>query len=137
MMGAVIIRLVGDPVGKGRPRFVRSTGVAFTPAKTRSYEAALRYAAQEAMGDRPLFEGPVRVVLVAAFAVPKSFSKAKRIDALTGAMFPTVKPDADNLIKNLDALNGVVFRDDKQVVWADIRKVYATKPELTIEVSPR
>jgi hypothetical protein len=45
------MRPAGELHGKDGPRFVRATGVAFTSAATRSYEAALRYAAQmEASG---------------------------------------------------------------------------------------
>lgn len=136
MSGSVIIRLAGEPKGKGRPRFARANGRAFTPAATRSYESALRYAAQEIMGSRPLLTGPLEVLVVAAFPIPASFSKAKRADAIMGTLRPTKKPDADNLMKTLDALNGVVFVDDAQVVEGAIKKVYAEKPELTIQVTP-
>lgn len=33
----ITIRLAGAAQGKGRPRFARKTGHAFTPAKTRGY----------------------------------------------------------------------------------------------------
>lgn len=131
----ITIRLLGTPQGKGRARFVRSTGHAFTPQATRSYEAALRYAAQAVMGNRSLLEGPLEVTVVAAFQIPKSFSKTKRLDALSGALRPTVKPDADNLLKCIDALNGVVFADDKQIVLATIMKIYADKPDLTVQIA--
>ena len=52
MIEPVFIRLSGEPKGKGRPRFVKQSGRAFTPSATRSYEAALRFAAQEAMARR-------------------------------------------------------------------------------------
>jgi Holliday junction resolvase RusA-like endonuclease len=132
----VIIRLAGEPKGKGRPRFARASGRAFTPAATRSYEAALRYAAQETMGERPLMVGALEILVVANFPVPKSFSKAKRLAALAGEARPTVKPDVDNLLKTIDALNGVVFEDDKQIVSATVQKFYSDRPDLTIRVMP-
>ena len=131
----VVIRLAGEPKAKGRPRFNRASGRAFTPQATRSYEAMLRYAAQETMGDRPLMTGAVEVVLVASFSIPKSFSKAKRAEALAGTRRPVVKPDVDNLLKSIDALNGVVFEDDKQIVSATVQKFYREKPELAIRVT--
>jgi len=131
----ITIRLGGVPKGKGRPRFVRATGHAFTPAATRSYEAALRLAAQDVMGDRAPLSGPLRVIVAASFAIPRSWSKRKRLDALVGTLRPTVKPDLDNLLKCLDALNGVVFDDDKQVVDATVLKTYADRPELTVQVT--
>ena len=45
------IILAGVPVGKGRPRFVKSTGRAFTPEKTVRFEDRLSIVAQEAMAD--------------------------------------------------------------------------------------
>ena len=135
MRGPVQITLVGEPHGKGRPRFARSTGHAFTPAKTRAYESALRYAAQESMNGEPPLEGPLSVVVVAIFPVPSSWSRKKRdAAALRNEIWPTVKPDADNLLKVVDALNEVVFRDDKQIVDARIVKRYGDRPRLIIEV---
>jgi Holliday junction resolvase RusA-like endonuclease len=135
-MTAVTIRLAGEPEGKGRPRFDGRSGRAYTPASTRSYEAALRLAAQAEMAGRPLMTGALEVLIVAAFPIPKSFSKAKRTHALVGALRPTKKPDADNLLKSIDALNGVVWEDDAQVTDATVKKIYAERPELTIKVRP-
>lgn len=128
------IVLAGEPRGKGRPRFVRSTGHAFTPAATRKYESALRYAAQAAMQGLAPLEGPLCVTVVAVFPVPASWSAKKRTAALACEIWPIVKPDADNLIKVLDALNEIVFRDDKQVIDARVVKRYGDRPRLVIEV---
>lgn len=134
MAAPIVIRLDGEPVGKGRPRFVRETGHAYTPAHTRSYEVALRLAGQDAIGIREPLEGPLAVYVEALFPVPASWSKKKRAEALAGRVQPTVKPDADNLLKVLDALNEVVWRDDKQIVEAHVLKRYSAKPALVIEV---
>lgn len=130
----ITVTLPGEPKAKGRPRFSRKSGRAYTPAATVSYESHLRHAGIQVMGaNRPL-EGPVEVLVVAAFGVPASWSKGKRLTALAGLAFPTVKPDADNLLKMMDALNEVVWLDDKQIVRADIRKVYSDRPCLTVQV---
>lgn len=135
MSGApILIRLAGEPKGKGRPRFVKQTGRAFTPAATRSYESALRFAAQEAMGDRAPLDGPLTIEIRAGFPIPASWSKNKRKAAALGHILPTGKPDADNLAKMLDALNEVVFRDDKQAVSVLIEKRYSETPDLCISV---
>jgi Holliday junction resolvase RusA-like endonuclease len=68
------------------------------------------------------------------FAVPGSWSKKKRAQALAGAIWPTVKPDADNSLKLTDALNAIVFCDDKQVVIATVFKCYSERPGLSIEI---
>jgi Holliday junction resolvase RusA-like endonuclease len=132
----VTIRLAGEPNGKGRPRISTRNGMvrAYTPEKTRNYSAALRMAAETAMGDRPLFDGPVVVTVSASFSIPASFGKKKRLDALGDFIFPTKKPDIDNIAKHFDALNGVVWTDDKNVVEATILKRYAQAPQLEIQV---
>ena len=135
MHGPVVITLAGVPVGKGRPRFVRATGRAYTPDKTRSYEDSLRLSAQVAMVGRAPLDGALSVVVEAAFPVPASWSEKKRSAALAGQVHPCVKPDADNLIKVLDAFNEIVWRDDKQVVEATIRKSYSDKPAFTVVVT--
>lgn len=132
----ITIELSGEPRGKGRPRFVRATGIAFTPAETRKYESALRFAAQQEMATRSPLEGPLSVLVEAHFPIPQSWSRKKRDQALAGMVRPTTKPDADNLLKNLDSFNEVVFRDDKQIVDARISKFYSDRPRLVIRVEP-
>lgn len=134
MADPIVITLAGEPRGKGRPRFVRSTGHAFTPAATRSYEAALRYAAQEAMGERSPLAGALGVLIEARMPIPASWSKKKRQAAIDGDLRPTTKPDIDNLMKCMDALNEVVFADDKQIVFGSVAKFYSDKPALVITI---
>lgn len=131
----IIVELSGPPQGKGRPRFLRKSGTAYTPAKTRSYEESLGWAAREAMRGHAPFEDAVSVVIIASCAIPKSFSRSKRAAALLGALRPTVKPDADNLAKCMDALNKIVWRDDAQAVEVRITKRYSDKPSLRFEVT--
>ena len=109
----------GVPVAKGRARFSARGGVArtYTPAKTVAYEAAVRSEAVRAMFGRPPLEGPLLARLIAYFPPLKSGPKARR----GGPM--TARPDADNVAKAvLDALNGVVYGDDAQVVSLHVSK---------------
>ena len=134
-MSSVTIELNGPPKGKGRARFVRKTGIAYTPEKTRNYEAVLRFAAVVAMRGKLPMEGPVAVLMTAYFPIPTSWGAKKRLAALERAILPTTKPDIDNIVKVLDALNGVVFNDDKQVVSCSVSKLYCSRPRLRIIVS--
>lgn len=134
MASPVTIRLSGLPVGKGRPRFAKASGHAFTPARTRSYESALRLAGQDVMGEAAPMEGPLAVAVIAVFPVPASWPKKRRAAALAGEVWPTIMPDADNLLKVLDAFNEVVWRDDKQIAKAAIEKRYGAEPELVIRI---
>lgn len=133
-MTPVVVRLAGQPQGKARPRFSRANGRAFTPAHTRAYEAALRYAAQEAMGERSPMLGPLAVTVEAVMPIPASASKKFRAAALAGTERPTKKPDWDNFAKALDAFNEVVWRDDAQVCEGRVVKRYGDMPGLTITV---
>jgi len=109
------LRFDGLPVGKGRPRFGR--GRVFTPARTRSFEVALGWAAKVEMHGKPMFVGPLSMEVVAT--LPTS---------------ATSRPDSDNLLKAVaDALQGVVFPDDAAIVRALIEKRQG-KPGLVIEV---
>lgn len=135
----ITIELLGEPKGKGRPRFMRKTGIAYTPQPTRNYEAALRMAAQlemaRSMNSMPL-DGPVKVTVTAYFTIPKSWPKAKQERAILGVERHTTKPDWENIAKCCDALNGVVWLDDKQVAEGTVVKLYGDRPRLKVEVSP-
>ncbi len=130
----ILITLAGEPKGKGRPRFNSRNKTAYTPAKTRHYEAALKDVAIKVMGDQPLLEGPLQVEITASMSVPKSWSKSKKAAALLNILKPIKRPDFDNYAKSVDALNGVVWFDDSQIVDGRIIKVYSSKPSLTVKV---
>lgn len=130
----IVVELSGTPLGKGRPRFMRATGHAYTPEKTRNFETNLRLAAQDAMNGQPPLEGALLVVVQAFFPIPQSWSKKKRIAALTHAIRPTTKPDWENIAKMLDAFNEVVWRDDAQIIHGTIIKQYSDRPRLRVEI---
>lgn len=131
----VTIVISGDPVGKGRHRATR-TGV-YTPAKTRNQEAYIKYLATEEMRGREAFDGPVSMHLRTVVQIPKSMPKYKRAMALSGALRPTTKPDASNIQKLIeDALNGVVYADDKQIVYWFGEKVYGERPATVVTIAP-
>jgi Holliday junction resolvase RusA-like endonuclease len=128
------IYLAGEPIGKGRPRFVKATGRAFTPERTVRFEDRLSLAAQAAMNGRPLLEGPLKVHVIAAMSIPASKPKKWRADAATGLIRPTKKPDLDNFAKTLDACNLVVWGDDAQIVELMVSKFYSEQPSFKARV---
>lgn len=124
----------GEPKGKGRPRFTR-TGHAYTPARTREYEDLIAARALQAMDGRPpIPKGvPVRMTILAVFGVPVSWPKKRRTAALQGVMHHTHKPDLDNVQKAVcDALNGIAYEDDCQIVSGEVEKVYGPEPMVRI-----
>ncbi len=135
MTEPLTIVVMGAPVGKGRPRFTRA-GHTYTPDKTRSYEQLVAWTARTEMGSRPLIDGPVQLSFRAVFEIPKSWPKKKQTDALLGIVRPTGKPDIDNLIKSMDALNGIVFRDDSQITEISGSKRYGHQAFVAVTVKP-
>lgn len=133
----IVFTVPGQPVGKGRPRIgkVGNHARMFTPAKTASYEGMVAMAAQQAMQGGALLEGPVRTLLRMTLAVPASWSRKKQEQAMAGLIRPTTKPDADNVVKAIfDAINGVVWRDDVQVVELGVTKFYGAVPGVSVRI---
>lgn len=128
------ITIPGEPIGKGRPKFSRAAGRAYTPAKTVNAEAFVKSEAVRQVGQVCL-EGPLKLRLVAVCSVPASWSKKKQAAALAGEVLPTGKPDLDNIAKlYADALNGILWRDDSQIVGMELRKVYGEHPQTLLVV---
>jgi Holliday junction resolvase RusA-like endonuclease len=127
----------GDPKGKGRPRFSRFgkfTRV-YTDKQTLDYEAVIKFFAAQAMGSTDLLETPVSVFLYIRHAVPQSYSKKRTEACLNGFEQPCKKPDIDNIAKTyLDAMNGVIFKDDTQVIDLHVKKVYSAVPGVDVMV---
>lgn len=135
----IAFNVPGAPQGKGRGRIIKMgkrLGIK-TPEKTVAYEQLIAASAAEVMRDRPLYQGPVICALTINVPIPASWSKAKRQRAATGVEFPTATPDADNIIKAIfDGMNGVVWRDDAQVIGLSAIKRYSEQPCVLVEVSP-
>ena len=118
----VTFAVPGDPQGKGRPRFTRS-GHVYTDKKTKDYERTIRLCYK--FNHSEVFEGPVSVKITALFPIPKSERKSSKAEMAAGHIRPKTKPDGDNIEKAvLDALNGVAYGDDRQVVSCTWEKWY-------------
>ena len=130
-------KIPGKAQAKQRPRMGRS-GIVYTPKETLVYENYVKmcysdYANQ--FGWLP-YENQVRAEIEVLVAVPKSDSKTKKKAKIEGMIRPAVKPDCDNLAKSiLDSLNGLAYRDDKQVVELVVKKYYAENAEVKIKLS--
>ena len=127
----------GQPVAKARARIFRTkNGVrAVTPDKTRAYEKEVAWRAAEAMAGLERMECPVRVSIDLHMKIPESWSKVRRLAALSGEIGMTTKPDLSNVLKGIeDAMNGIVYLDDSQIIEAVVRKLYGDYPRANITV---
>ena len=132
----IMFTVPGEPKGKGRPRLGRS-GHAYTPHDTAVYENLVKVCFKEKYPKHvPLDpDAEVRAEIIAFYSIPKSVSKKKRNDMLMGFARPKKKPDCDNIAKIIcDALNGIVYHDDSQVVDLEIRKYYSDEPKVKIRM---
>ncbi len=128
------VTIPGDPVGKGRPRLSTRGGHAraYTPAKTRTWEAGAALVLRSAHRGYPI-AAPVRVVVNAVQERPKRLlprsaggSFPVRQACPLGRLWRPTKPDADNALKAvLDALVlADVIVDDVQAVEVVARSLY-------------
>jgi len=125
----------GEPQGKARARVVN--GHAYTPEKTLNYEDAIRWSYMDKHRDAPMFaQGvPVSVTIYADMRIPTSAAHCKQDAMRRQETRPTKKPDWDNIGKVIcDALNGLAWYDDTQVVEAYVIKRYADIPMVRVMI---
>ena len=126
------IVIYGEPVPQGRPRFARMGNYvhAYDPQKSKDYKRLVRLWVTERLkkidGFIP-FQNALYVDITFWLSIPSSWSKKKRIEADSGLIRPIKRPDADNLFKSLDALNGLLWVDDSIITDLHIRKRYTAE----------
>lgn len=135
----IVFTVEGKPQGKARARTFYNKRLgrmqSITPEQTKSYEDLIRWS-YTAAGGKYLGETTLQVDIRAYYPIPKAFSKAKTNDAVTQKLRPTTKPDCDNIIKVvLDALNGVAYYDDKQVICVSCNKYYGETGYLKVTIT--
>lgn len=142
-MLSIHFTIPGEPQGKARartfynPRLGRSQSI--TPEKTVLYENLIKscYEAGDIKG-RWFDKEPLRMEINALFGIPRSASRKQREEMIAGQRTPTKKPDADNIAKVVcDALNGIAYKDDTQIVSLHIKKSYTTdEPRVEVMIQP-
>ena len=112
-----------EPVAKGRPR--KGINGFYTPNKTKVFEESLKWVLKS-YNAKPI-EGSLSIKVKFYVKKPKNCKRK----------YPNVKPDLDNYLKALkDGLNGILWKDDAQVVkYGLVEKLYAkTMPFIVLEV---
>jgi len=135
VMGAyAVLEIPGKPIAKKRPRFARKGNFVITYNPQQTEEGRFILNVRQKWKKRPL-EDPIRLVLVFEMPIPKSFPASKKKLMKGGWISHTKKPDLDNLIKFVkDCLNGVVYRDDSQIISINAEKKYSDDPKTKILV---
>lgn len=130
-MAIAVFFVTGDPKTQGSMRQMRGRVVHDQGPRLMYWRNDVRGKAFDAMAGRAPFEGPVHVETRFLLERPKSVPVKKRPQ-------PTAKPDLDKLARAVgDALTGVCWKDDAQVVAWLASKDYApsgTHPGVLIHV---
>jgi Holliday junction resolvase RusA-like endonuclease len=122
----------GEPKGKGRPRFAAGMRP-YTPEATRAYEEMIAWEYSRQCGGMLTEHGPVRMTIKAYHGIPKSARRKDRTLMASGVIRPLKKPDMDNIAKiYADALNGLAYHDDTQIVALACMKFYSDEPRVDV-----
>jgi Holliday junction resolvase RusA-like endonuclease len=129
----LVFTVYGVPVAQGRPRFFRRGNHvgALDPKKSRDYKSGIRIQAIEQLRVNgtmpPLHEGALAMQVHAYLPRPKTLPKR--------VVHHIKRPDADNIAKGCkDAMKGVVYKDDSQIVELLVRKSYGDPPRIVIGI---
>lgn len=136
-MSEVKFTILGEPRGKGRPRFAKQGNFVktYTPEETLNYEAYVKMCYIQAANGIKL-NGAICSDIICYYSVPTSVSKKKREKMLCGYYPCQKKPDIDNIIKSIfDALNTIAFDDDKQITLMIVKKVYGEVPRIEVRLT--
>ena len=145
MDGMISFQVFGDPVAQGSKVMVGKAKkflVEGNRAKLNPWRQEVAAAAVAAMETGP-WRGAVNVQMTFFLTRPKGHFGTGRNEGTLKASAPrrpAVKPDIDKLTRSvLDAMTGVVFVDDSQVVTCDAMKLYASDgqpPGVVVNVGP-
>lgn len=128
--------ILGEPQGKGRPRFANINGKAIThtPDETVMYENLVVTEYRRQCGSTRFADKESLALKIRAFySIPASASKKKQKQMEEGELRPTKKPDWDNVGKIIaDSLNQIAYRDDAQIVESQVQKYYSRQPRVEV-----
>ena len=127
MTFVVTFKVDGTPVPKGRPRFVRTGKFVrtYTDSKTKNNEDTIKQVALIAMGASKPTETALEAFIYISLPIPSSYSKKRTQACLDGLEKPTTRGDIDNFCKQvMDACNGIIYVDDRQIIELHSTKVY-------------
>ena len=137
---AFTVHGVPQPAGSKRAFVTPKTGriVVVDDAKgSRPWKNRVAAAAAEAM-DGPPLSGPVELLLTFSVTRPRGhYGVGRNSDIVkpSAPVFPTVRPDITKLVRAAeDAMTGIVWKDDAQVIAQHADKRYGPSPHVTVEV---
>lgn len=140
-MAELHIFVPGRPIAKGSAKWIRSasTGksIPATNEALENWQASVAFHACHAFkaefgDDVQLWNAAARLDAEFIFSRPKSHYRGNDRTHLvkeSSPPYPIGRPDRGKLLRCVeDALEGVIYRDDAQVVQGNVNKVYGPEP---------
>ncbi len=104
----------------------------YTDTKTRAYKQEIKALFAPHMKGKKPYTGAIELYLDFFMPIPKSWSKKKKANPPDHIS----RPDLDNLVKAVkDALNGLAWKDDSQVIYLRSEKLYSDEPGISISIT--
>lgn len=129
----LVLTVPGEPQGKQRPRW--SKVGTYTPKKSLNYETYIKELFATKYPDFMPLESDLIMKLEIWLLIPGSASKKKKELMEKAIIRPAKRPDIDNVIKTVfDALEGLAFRNDSQIVTVIASKFYSHTPRLDVKL---
>lgn len=130
----IILDILGKPVPWKRVGINTKTGGVYDQQSKEREQ--YRWQLRSQFVDEPI-TGPIEIKLLFRMPIPKTIKGRMRKDMLANYVYHTKRPDVDNLEKLiLDAMSGIVYADDCQIVMLNACKRYSDKPGITIGICP-
>ncbi len=132
MKNLIRFRLYRRPVPKQSARFTKG-GHSYQTTKVKAEEKAIAWLAKEHAPSK-LWAGPIQARVRYHYACPKSWSNQKAQEHVW--KYKITVPDLTQLDKLLfDALEGIIYEDDKQIVICESVKWWAVNDCITVELT--
>jgi Holliday junction resolvase RusA-like endonuclease len=131
----------GIPIYRKGKQFTGKVAVVDANKRSKPWQAEIRAAAREAMGDSPLLGYALILEVDFYVARPRGHYRTGRHAGElrhTVPLYPAVRPDATKLLRAIeDAMTGLVWIDDAQVVTQVARKRYGSpeRAEILVETA--
>ena len=123
---------------KSRGIYTGRVAVVDACKESRDWKTRVSREAATAFERSALMEGPLQVSITFFVSRPKGhFRTGKNADSIrdSAPKHPTTRPDVLKLARAVeDAITGVIWRDDSQIVDERIRKEYSDKPGVGIVI---
>lgn len=139
-MQQIEFRVYGTPQTKGSAKALKTEHMKFAVVvndneKNKGWAAIVSSVAQDHAPAGGLWKGSLAIQLVFFLYPPKALLKLDRQTKRPKYLFadPTKKPDIDKMTRSIyDALTGVIFLDDRQIIRSEEVKQYSEAPGVNI-----